>query len=224
MKVTIFLNNKEVEVSEGVSILEAAQEVGIRIPALCFSKETGPIGACRVCVVEVEGAKGLVASCCTPVSDGMRIKTDSEKVINARKVIINLLLSSHSHNCLMCPTANICELQALAAEYGIGSSAYKNRRRFYIPEDISPYVYRDLSKCIMCYRCVKACRDIKGANVYAVSYRGFYTKITVDTDVPINKKVCRDCDICIKACPVGALLQPQKRFEKKRDLPILIKD
>lgn len=222
MKINLTIDNKKIEVKSGQTILEAAKENGIDIPTLCYHKDLGPIAACRMCVVEVQGAKNLTASCCTPVAEGMVIQTNSDKVKKARKVILNLLLSSHAHNCLMCSTSNICELQKLAVDYGVCASIYKNKKRYYEPEDESLYIYRDLSKCILCYRCVRACKNIKKANLYAVSYRGFDTKITVDTDIALNKEDCNGCDICITTCPVGALLQAQDRFGKKRAEPLII--
>lgn len=223
MKLNVTIDDKKVQAKQGQTILEAAQANGIEIPTLCQHKDLEPIGACRICVVEVQGAKGLTASCCTPVGDGMIISTNSEKVKKARRVVINLILSSHAHNCVVCSTANVCELQKLAADCDIGKSRYKNRKRYYQQEDVSPYVFRDLSKCIMCYRCVAACKNIKKVNIYAVSYRGFDSKITVDLDEVINKDECKDCEVCIKVCPVGALLKPEKRFGKKHDTPFYIK-
>lgn len=215
MQCSVTIDGKNIQAERKRTILEVARENGINIPTLCYYKNISPTGVCRLCVVEIEGAKRLVASCCTPLAEGMVILTNSERVRRARRVILNLLLSSHPQNCVICSTANICELQKLALEYGVCESVYKNRKRFYQPEDVSPYVFRDLSKCILCYRCVAMCKNIKKANIYAVSYRGFNSKITVDTDVPINKEECKDCDLCIKSCPVGALLKPDKRFEKK---------
>ena len=222
MKINLTIDNKKIEAQEGQTILEVAEANGIEIPTLCYHKELGPIGACRMCVVEVQAAKNLTASCCTPVSEGMIVQTNSERVRRVRKVILNLLLSSHAHNCLICSTSNICELQKIAADYGVCTSIYKNKKRYYIPEDESPYVYRDLSKCILCYRCVLACKNIKKANLYAVSYRGFDMKITVDTDIVLNKEDCKGCDICIATCPVGALLPAENRFSKKRTEPLII--
>lgn len=222
MKVNLIIDNKKIEAGPGQTILDAAKANGIDIPTLCFHKDLGPIAACRMCVVEVQGAKNLTASCCAPVAEGMVVQTGSEKVRKARKVILNLLLSSHAHNCIMCSTSNICELQKLAVDYGVCASIYKNKKRYYRPEDESPYIYRDLSKCILCYRCVKACKNIKKANLYAVSYRGFDMKITADTDIVLNKEDCKGCDICITTCPVGALLPAQNRFGKKRPEPLII--
>lgn len=223
MKITVTIDNKKIEVEKGKTILEAALENNIYIPTLCYHKDLEPIGACRVCVVEVEKANNLTASCCTPVEEGMVVHTNTEKVRSARKTILGLILSSHPHNCFVCSKVNLCELQKLAAEYGIGSSKFKNKKRFYQLEDISPYVLRDLTKCILCFRCVRACKHIKKENIYAVGFRGFHSKIIFACDNAINSDKCKDCDVCINICPVGALFKPQERFGKKKGPALVVK-
>jgi NADH dehydrogenase/NADH:ubiquinone oxidoreductase subunit G len=221
LKITI--NGSEVSTREGTIILEAARENGIDIPTLCYHERLTPIGACRVCVVEVEGSRTLVGSCHTPVTEGMIIHTHSPKVIAARKLIVELLLASHPDSCLVCDKANVCELRKLAAELDIGLPQFRIRKHFYPIEDVSPYVIRDLSKCILCRRCVRACREIAGQNVFSVAYRGFDCKVVVGTDQPLDKDVCRDCDACISLCPTGALSKPSKVGEMKRGKVLFIK-
>lgn len=223
MKIKLTIDNKNIEVDKGKTILEAARENGIDIPALCYHKDLDPIGACRICVVEVQKAKNLTASCCTPAEEGMVVHTNTEKVQKARKTALNLILSSHPHNCLLCASANACELQKMAADFGVGRSIYKNRRRFHQIEDISPYVLRDLSKCILCFRCVRGCKYIKKETLYAVGYRGFDSKITVGCDEALNSEKCKGCDICIRLCPVGALLKPEERFDDKTGSVLVVK-
>jgi NADH dehydrogenase/NADH:ubiquinone oxidoreductase subunit G len=220
LKVTI--NDSEVSTREGTTILEAARENGIDIPTLCYHERLTPVGVCRVCVVEVEGSRTLVGSCHTPVTEGMIIHTRSPNVIAARKVIVELLLASHPDSCLVCDKANVCELRKLAAELDIGLPRFRLRKHFYPIEDVSPYVVRDLSKCILCRRCVRACREIAGQNVFGIAYRGFDCKVVVGTDQPLDKDVCQDCDVCVSLCPTGALSKPSKVSEPKQGEPLTI--
>jgi NADP-reducing hydrogenase subunit HndD len=189
---------------------------------LCYHERLTPVGVCRVCVVEVEGSRTLVGSCHTPVTEGMIIHTHSPKVIAARKLIVELLLASHPDSCLVCDKANVCELRKLAAELDIGLPRFRLRKHFYPIEDVSPYVVRDLSKCILCRRCVRACREIAGQNVFGIAYRGFDCKVVVGTDQPLDKDVCQDCDVCVSLCPTGALSKPSKVSEPKQGEPLTI--
>lgn len=217
------LNGYDITAKEGITILDLAKENNIHIPTLCYHKDLSPNGVCRICVVEVEGQRTLVASCHTPIVDGMKIKTDSGKVINARKTILKLLLSSHPDNCHVCDCANLCELRKIFAEYNVGKSEFSGAKRFYEIEDLNPYMVRDLSKCILCRRCIKACSEIKKENVFAIGYRGHNEKIIVNCDENLNSDVCRDCDICVKYCPVGALIKKEKRFKKKSIEALIIR-
>jgi len=205
-----------------MTILEVAQENGIDIPTLCHSPELLPIGACRICLVEVEGSRTLIGSCHTPITQGMVISTHSPKVLEARKAIVELLLSSHPDNCLVCDKANLCELRKIAADLDVGLPRFRSRKRYYPIEDVSLYILRDLSKCILCRRCVRACTEIKKANIYSTAYRGFDSKIVVDLDEPLNKEVCRDCDVCISHCPTGALSKPSETRGEKKGKPLVI--
>jgi len=221
-KITVTINGARVSGSEGMTILEVAQENGIDIPTLCYRPELPPIGACRICVVEVEGSRTLVGACHTPIMQGMVIHTHSPQVIEARRVIVELLLASHPDSCLVCDKANMCELRKIAADLEVGLSRFRMRKHYYPIEDISPYIVRDLSKCILCQRCVRACEEIAQQNVFNLAYRGFDSKVVVDLDQPIDKDVCRDCDICISICPTGALSRPKKLGEEKRGKPLVI--
>ena len=220
--IVITINGSKLSGREGMTILEVARENGIDIPTLCYSPELIPIGACRICVVEVEGSKTLVGSCHTPVTQEMVIYTHSPKVLEARKAIVELLLASHPDNCLVCDKANRCELRKIAADLEVGLPRFKSRKRYYPIEDVSPYIVRDLSKCILCRRCIRACDEIKKAGVFAMAYRGFDSKVVVDLDQPLDKDVCRDCDVCISLCPTGALSKPSKIGEEKRGKPLII--
>ena len=223
-KITLTINGSPVTGSKGMTILEASRENGIDIPTLCYHEMLSPIGACRLCVVEVEGSRTLVASCHTPITEGMIIYTDSPRVIQTRKVIVELMLASHPDSCLVCDKANVCELRKIAADLEIGLSRFRLRKHYYPIEDVSPYIVRDLSKCVLCRRCVRGCNEVAKRNVFGVAYRGFDSKVIVDLDEALNKDVCRDCDVCISLCPTGALSKVSKRRETKEGKPLIIKD
>ena len=221
-EIPLTLNGSPVSGREGMTILELAQENGIDIPTLCYISGLSPTGACRVCVVEVASSRTLVASCHTPIAQGMVIQTHSPKVIETRRVIVELLLASHCGFCFLCEKANLCELRRVAADLDVGLSRFQARKRYYPLEDISPYIVRDLSKCILCRRCIRACTEIAKQNVFAMAYRGFDSKVAVDADQPLNKEVCRDCGICLPYCPTGALTKPKKVGEEKKGKPLVI--
>jgi NADP-reducing hydrogenase subunit HndD len=221
-KINITINGRQLSVRDGMTILEAAQENEIDIPTLCHHVDLSPIGACRVCVVEVEGSRTLVGSCHTPITEGMVVHTHSPKVLASRRVIVELLLASHSGACYMCDKANMCELRKIAAELDVGLPRFQVKRHYYPLEDVSPYIVRDLTKCIMCRRCARACNEVAKQDVFAIAYRGFDSKIIVDFDQPIDKEVCRDCGVCISFCPTGALSQPRETKAAKRGKPLVV--
>lgn len=221
-EITATINGRQVSARDGMTILEAARENDIDIPTLCYREELSPIGACRICVVEVEDSRTLVGSCHTPITEGMVIHTHSPKVLATRKMIVELLLASHCGSCFMCDKANICELRQIAADLEVGLPRFQVRKNYYPLEDVSPYIVRDLTKCILCRRCVRACNEVAGQNVFAIAYRGFDSKIVVDFDQPIDKEVCRDCDVCISFCPTGALGRPREAKAEKKGKPLII--
>jgi len=207
-----------------MTILEVAREHGIDIPTLCYLEGSPPVGACRLCVVEVEGSRTLVGSCHTPIAEGMVIHTHSPKVLKTRKVLVELLLASHPDNCLVCDKANLCELRRIAADLDIGLPRFRTRKHYYPIEDDNPYLIRDMSKCILCRRCVTACQNIKGESLFSIAYRGFDSKVIYGFDQPVgSNEVCRDCDICVSLCPTGALSKPTRFGEEKKGTALLLK-
>ncbi|MEW6664215.1 MAG: NADH-quinone oxidoreductase subunit NuoE [Thermodesulfobacteriota bacterium] len=215
MKMTI--DGIEVPCRTGMTILEAAESAGIPIPTLCHMRGLLPIGGCRICVVEVEGSTRLIGACHTPVTKGMAVKTRSPRVQKVRKTIVELMLAGHTGPCVSDERIGQCELNSLASDLEAGPPRFRARKeRCYPVEDQSPYITRDLTRCIRCGRCVKACSEIVGQDVYGAGYRGFGTKIIVDCDVALAKDVCRDCGVCAEYCPTSALTIPGMRPQKKR--------
>lgn len=209
--VNIKINGKPVEVQEGKTILEAARENNIHIPTLCYLKDLNQIGACRMCLVEIKGARALQAACVYPVSEGLEIYTNSAKVRNARKATLELILSNHERKCLTCIRNRNCELQKLCEELGIEDIRYEGKNIEYELDTSSPSLVRDNNKCILCRRCVAACKN-QGISVIDCVERGFNTHIAPYFEKPINDAACIYCGQCIVACPVGALYE-------KNDIP-----
>lgn len=207
--VKFVLNGEDVSAGEGLTILQAAEQEGVEIPTLCHSPDLTPAGVCRVCVVEVEGSKALVGSCHTPVTGGMVVHTHSSVVLAARRAIVELLLAGHTGSCVSDNNARNCGLHRLASELEVGPPRFEMRKPRYFPaEDANPYVCRDLSKCILCHKCTRACDEIAGKNVLGIAYRGFRSKISVGFDEPLVEETCRDCGVCVDYCPTGALSRP----------------
>lgn len=207
--ITATIDGIEIRAAGGTTILEAARTVDIEIPTLCHSPDLKPTGNCRICVVEVEGVRTLVGACHTPLTAGMVIRTETPKVAMARKATIELLMAAHTGECVTDTHTGSCALRKLADRLESGSPRFLMRRpRWYPVEAANPYVVRDMSKCILCRKCISACNEIAGKNVFSLAYRGFATKVVVDCDDPLTTEVCRDCGICIEYCPTGALSKP----------------
>jgi formate dehydrogenase alpha subunit len=222
--ITLTLNGTTVTGREGMTILEVARAHGIDIPTLCYLKDLSPVGACRLCVVEVEGSRTLVGSCHTPITQGMVVKTHSPLVLEVRHILIELMLASHPDSCIVCDEANCCELRQIAADLNIGLPRFRTKKHYTPIEDENPYIIRDLSKCILCRRCITACQNIKGKNMFSVAYRGFASKVVYGLDQPLgNKEACRDCDTCVSLCPTGALRKPVKVGKEKSGPALFIK-
>lgn len=213
-KVKIILNDKSIEVEKGTMLLDAAKELDITIPTLCHmvmqdGETKNCKGTCRVCMVELENRKKLVPACCTEVSDGMVVRTNSPRALNARKMMIELLLSDHPTDCLECVKNANCELQKLAADMGIRKIRYKGEISMHKLDLTSPAIVRDMSKCILCRRCVTACNDVQKVNLLTTIGRGFDSVVSTFFDEPLTESNCTFCGQCIAACPVGALTEVQ---------------
>jgi len=203
--VNLTINGKRVSVEEGLTILEAAKQNNILIPHFCFLEGVHQIGSCRICVVEVEGAKTLQASCMVQVREGMVVNTNTEKVRKARKVLYELMLSDHPRNCLNCARNQNCEFQKLGELMQIEEFRFEGEKSKNIVDKSSPSITRDLSKCILCRRCITVCNQIQGVGVLNAQKRGFKTVIGPAADLPLNDINCAFCGQCTTVCPVGAL-------------------
>ena len=223
--ITITINNKVIQVEEGTTIFEAAKQHNIIIPHFCYMENVHQIGSCRICVVEVEGAKTLMASCVTEVKEGMKIHTNSQRVRNVRKVIYELMLSDHPKECLSCWRNQNCELQDLGNLIQINEFRYEGAKSKDLIDNSSPSIVRDSSKCILCRRCVTVCNEIQGVGLMNPHHRGFPTFIGPSEDELLGESICTNCGQCVLVCPVGALKEKDSTaivwdalYDKKKTL------
>lgn len=209
--VSLVIDGREVTVPKGTTILNAAKKIDIEIPTLCHLDKINEIGACRVCVVEVEGSYNLEPSCIYKVRDGMVVKTNSARARRARRVNTELLLSDHAQDCLVCNRNNSCELQSIASLLGIEEYRFEGDKSSSEIDDSSPSIYRDLSKCINCRRCVATCAKVQGVDALGVAERGFETVVVPAQNNPIADISCVNCGQCVYVCPTGALAEVSHR-------------
>lgn len=202
--VNVTIDGVKVQVEAGTTVLEAAHQAHIHIPTLCHLKDVNAIGACRMCVVDV-GARALAAACVMPVSEGMVVKTNTPAVRQARKSVLELILSNHERKCLSCVRSKTCELQALAKDLGVDESRFDGANIEYPLDNFSPSIVRDPNKCILCRRCVAVCRNVQGIGAIGAVNRGFKTVIAPAFGKKLSETDCINCGQCVVACPVGAL-------------------
>ena len=209
--INLKINGQDVSVPEGYTILDAAREVGIDIPTLCYLKDVNQIGACRMCLVEVKGARGLQAACVYPVSEGLEIYTNTEKTRSARRQTLELILSNHDRKCLTCIRNKNCELQNLSEELGVDGIRFDGENIPHEIDNASTSIVRDNNKCVLCRRCIAAC-DNQGISIISCVNRGFSTEVATAFENPMSDVACIYCGQCIVSCPVGALYE-------KNDIP-----
>ena len=203
--VNITIDGKKLQVEQGLTILEAARQANIKIPTLCFLKDINEIGACRMCLVEIKGARALQASCVYPVAEGLEIYTQSPSVREARKVTLELILSNHDKKCLTCVRSKNCELQSLAEELNIKDMRFEGDSTNLPLDDFSPSIVRDPNKCVLCRRCVSMCKNVQTVSVISAAERGFKSTISCAFDRSLAEVPCTMCGQCVSVCPVGAL-------------------
>jgi predicted molibdopterin-dependent oxidoreductase YjgC len=216
-KIALTVDGRTVTVEQGETILEAAQQAGVYIPTLCADEKLRPFGACRLCLVEVEGdRRPMLPSCTTPAVNGMVVRTSTPLIGRVRRDIVELLLSDHPEDCLTCPQNNRCELQQIAAHVGVRRMRFRGEKRSYAIDDSNPFFIRDLERCILCGKCVRTCDEVQGRDSIHYVYRGFATKIGTVMDRPLADSNCESCGQCVASCPVGALVS---KASLKQGLP-----
>ncbi|MDD5309412.1 MAG: 2Fe-2S iron-sulfur cluster-binding protein, partial [Deltaproteobacteria bacterium] len=201
------VNDRVITAADGETILSAVRRAGMDIPTLCAVKGLPPTGACRICVVEVEGFPGLIPACSYPVAEGMKIRTHSPRALEARKTIVELLLANHPDDCLYCARSSDCELRSLAESLGVHKRAFRNTNAPHKLDYSSLGIVRDQAKCVLCGRCVAVCNSVVVNEVLDFGNRGAKAKIICDTDSPMGISSCVQCGACVQACPVGALTE-----------------
>jgi len=207
--VNITIDNCKVQVPANYTVLEAARQANIDIPTLCFLKDINEVGACRMCVVEIKGARSLQAACVYPVAEGLEIYTQTPAVREARKVTLELILSNHEKKCLTCVRSENCELQKLAKDLNIKDIRFEGEMSDLPVDDFSPSIVRDPNKCVLCRRCVSMCKSIQSVGAIDVTERGFRTTVSTAFNKPLNEVPCVNCGQCINVCPVGALREKE---------------
>jgi NADP-reducing hydrogenase subunit HndD len=215
-EIRLHIDEQEVTVEEGTTILEAAHRAGISIPHLCYRDDLTITAACRLCVVEVEGARNLVASCAVPATNKMVVRTNTARALSARKQVLELLLSDHPYDCMTCEKSGSCKLENYAYLLGIRKSRYQGEKHNYPVRDVNPFFERDYNKCILCARCVTVCHEVQYCEAVDQTHRGFNTKVAALFDRSMKETPCVYCGNCVSVCPTGALSEKAGRFEARQ--------
>jgi formate dehydrogenase major subunit len=210
--VNIKINGRHIRARAGQTVMEAAKIAGIDIPSLCHHPAVTPLGACRICLVEIERQRGLQPACTYPVTEGMRVETESPKVVEERKFLLEMLFSEGNHYCPFCESSGDCELQALAYRYGLDHWIYPNPGEAKPVDGTREYFIMDHNRCILCRRCIRACSELAANNTLGVKFRGAKTRICADGDVPFGESSCVSCGTCLQICPTGALIDRQSAY------------
>ncbi|MDR0978955.1 MAG: [FeFe] hydrogenase, group A [Lachnospiraceae bacterium] len=216
--ITLTIDGQSVSVPMSSTILEAARHANIEIPTLCFLKDINQVGDCRMCIVQVEGMRGFVTSCIQVAQEGMNVSTNTKEVVEARKVVLDLILSNHQRDCLTCNRNQNCELQTLAQKFNVTNVEYEGARNKYEIDDMSPSIVRDFNKCILCRRCVATCKKVQQVSAIDSIGRGFTSSVGTAGNNSLDKVNCVFCGQCINNCPVGALKEKDSTREVFRKL------
>ncbi len=204
--ISLTIDDQSIQTPAGTTILAAARQAGIKIPTLCHHPALPPQGDCRICLVEVDRQRNLQPACTFPAAEGLVVQTHSPRVIEERKFVLEMLLSDHPLDCMTCEAAGKCLLQDLAYEYGVKPDSVPGKRHHYSVDDPNPFIQVDRNKCILCGRCIRACRHINGVEAISFAYRGFDTRIVFGADVPMAESPCEFCGSCVAVCPTAALI------------------
>jgi formate dehydrogenase major subunit len=215
MSTTVVIDGTEIAFEGTKSLLQVARENGFYIPTLCYHPRTGPASMCRICVVEVEGMRSLQPACSLIPTAGMKVRTASPRVLEARQVVVNLLLSNGNHDCLSCEANGECELEDAAYHLGIESPAFMVREKE-ARDDSAAFILRDPNKCIQCGRCIVGCNDLVVNEVLDFGYRGDHVKVICDADVPMGISTCVQCGECVQLCPVGVFIEKKAMGAARR--------
>ncbi|MGC9467191.1 MAG: molybdopterin-dependent oxidoreductase [Anaerolineae bacterium] len=211
-EVQLTINGQKVTAQSGQTVLEAATAAGVDIPTLCYHPDLTAWGACRMCLVEVKGMRGLQTACTCPVADGMEIETETESAVEVRKFVLELLFSERNHYCMFCQMSGDCELQDAAYRYGLDHFTYPRPYQKLEVDASRKYFIMDHNRCILCTRCVRACSEVVANHTLDVRERGFDSMITADLNVPFGDSTCVECGSCLQVCPTGALIDARSAY------------
>jgi len=217
-KINLTINGQPVEACKGMTVLEAAQSAGIYIPTLCHDPDLEPYGGCRLCVVEIDGLRGLPTACTTPATNGMVVRTETPAVTDVRRTVIDLLIADHPLDCLTCCKNQRCDLQKVAAYLGVTERRLPRLERELAVDDSNPFFKLDRNYCILCAKCVRACDEVTMVNAIEMTYRGYPSRVGIFGDKTFMESICRSCGECVVRCPTGALVpkemvQPDKEVQ-----------